>query len=149
MLDQGESLLAPRQFSNKLTHSTISSASTPPSSRSYGEVPYPVSSACPGGFGNTGLLLPTSDSKGASIQMQLDSIFAYLPAILAPLGVSQITDAVFIHLFLTKMTDFGDVNEAYCRHFGKYPPSRSCIAVAFLPNAVRGSNGCYVLTTLL
>lgn len=28
------------------------------------------------------------------------------------------------------MANFSAVNEEYCRYFGRYPPSRSCISVA-------------------
>lgn len=74
----------------------------------------PGGSVCPGGYGNTGLLLPTGDSStgdSATIREQLRSIFSYLPSLLASVGVSKIEDATFIHLYLRHMHDFAAVNE--------------------------------------
>lgn len=36
-------------------------------------------------------------------------------------------------IFLTSMSDFGDVNEVYAKHFGDHKPARACVAVKELP----------------
>ncbi|CAM9826741.1 unnamed protein product [Chrysoparadoxa australica] len=37
-------------------------------------------------------------------------------------------DVCFVHLYLADMGDFAEVNAAYCKWFGEYPPSRACVA---------------------
>lgn len=40
-------------------------------------------------------------------------------------------------IFLTDMSDFGQVNEVYASFFPGTPPARSCIAVAALPKGAK------------
>ena len=87
----------------------------------------PGCSTCPGGYGNTGLLYPTTET--GDVKQQLHSIFAYLlPLLQSYAGVNELADVCFAHLYLSDMALFAAANDAYCTYFGKYPPSRSCVA---------------------
>lgn len=44
------------------------------------------------------------------------------------------SDVVFVHLYLSDMTQFQAINNIYCKSFGLNPPSRACVEVAQLPH---------------
>jgi 2-iminobutanoate/2-iminopropanoate deaminase len=48
-------------------------------------------------------------------------------------GGASLEDAVRIGIYVTNMTTFPEVNEAYGTFFGEGPPARSTIGVASLP----------------
>lgn len=55
-------------------------------------------------------------------------------AIVCTAGGAQLADAVRIGVYVTDMTTFGEVNEAYAGFFsGGDPPARTTIGVASLP----------------
>jgi 2-iminobutanoate/2-iminopropanoate deaminase len=55
-----------------------------------------------------------------------------LKAVCAAAG-AELTDAVRLGIYVTDMTTFPEVNEAYGSYFGEGPPARSTIAVVALP----------------
>lgn len=57
-------------------------------------------------------------------------------AILEEAGTSM-ANVLKTTVFLTDMSDFAAVNEAYAAYFPENPPARSCIAVAALPKGAR------------
>jgi 2-iminobutanoate/2-iminopropanoate deaminase len=54
-------------------------------------------------------------------------------AIVAAAAGAQLTDAVRMGIYVTDISTFKDVNEAYAAYFGSEPPARSTIGVAALP----------------
>ena len=55
-----------------------------------------------------------------------------LGAVCAAAG-AELTDAVRLGIYVTDMSSFPEVNEAYGSFFGEGPPARSTIGVAALP----------------
>lgn len=55
-----------------------------------------------------------------------------LAAVCAAAG-AQLSDAVRLTVYLTDMTSFGEVNEAYAEFFEADPPARVTVGVAALP----------------
>ena len=53
--------------------------------------------------------------------------------IVATAGGASLADAVRLGVYVTDMTTFPEVNEAYAAFFGEDPPARSTIGVAALP----------------
>jgi 2-iminobutanoate/2-iminopropanoate deaminase len=53
--------------------------------------------------------------------------------IVATAGGASLADAVRLGVYVTDMTTFSEVNEAYAAFFGEGPPARSTIGVAALP----------------
>ena len=53
--------------------------------------------------------------------------------IVAAAAGAQLTDAVRMGIYVTDISTFKDVNEAYATYFGDDPPARSTIGVAALP----------------
>jgi 2-iminobutanoate/2-iminopropanoate deaminase len=54
-------------------------------------------------------------------------------AIVAAAAGAQLSDAVRVGIYVTDMSTFKDVNEAYGTYFTSDPPARSTIGVAALP----------------
>jgi 2-iminobutanoate/2-iminopropanoate deaminase len=54
-------------------------------------------------------------------------------AIVATAAGAQLTDAVRVGIYVTDISTFKDVNEAYATYFVNDPPARSTIGVAALP----------------
>jgi diphthine-ammonia ligase len=89
------------------------------------------------GFGQTSLVCPvvtTVDGEDGTtsaeqVQGQLRNIFERLRAALEDAGVS-LQDTVFVHLYIRSSAIFKAVNDEYCKWFGHYPPSRSCVCVS-------------------
>lgn len=79
----------------------------------------------------TGLLLPMlgdSASTPHSPAQQLQGLLQRLSLALAQ-GGYDVKDAVFVHLYVSEMTDFEGINVEYGEWFGNNPPARSCIQV--------------------
>src|SRR5687768_10097059 len=53
--------------------------------------------------------------------------------IVAAAAGAQLTDAVRMGIYVTDISTFKDVNEAYATYFGDDPPAHSTIGVAALP----------------
>jgi 2-iminobutanoate/2-iminopropanoate deaminase len=66
------------------------------------------------------------------VQAQARQAVANIEALLASEGAS-LTDVVKTTVFLTHISDFSLVNEAYAESFGDHRPARSAIAVSALP----------------
>lgn len=88
------------------------------------------------GYGQTALMLPLSSHSLSSlssfeerVQSQLRELMQRLQAGLHTLDVS-IADVVFVHLYIASNEVFKAVNDEYCKWFGHYPPSRSCVCVS-------------------
>ena len=54
-------------------------------------------------------------------------------AVVAAAAGAQLADAVRCGIYVTDISTFKDVNEAYATYFGDEPPARSTIGVAALP----------------
>jgi 2-iminobutanoate/2-iminopropanoate deaminase len=54
-------------------------------------------------------------------------------AIVAQAAGAQLTDAVRVGIYVTDVSTFKDVNEAYATYFSSDPPARTTIGVAALP----------------
>jgi 2-iminobutanoate/2-iminopropanoate deaminase len=65
---------------------------------------------------------------GAQTRRCLDNL-----AIVAAAAGASLDDAVRCGIYVTDMTTFKQVNEAYAGYFGDAPPARSTIGVASLP----------------
>jgi 2-iminobutanoate/2-iminopropanoate deaminase len=65
---------------------------------------------------------------GAQTKRCLDNL-----AIVAAAAGASLADAVRCGIYVTDMSTFGAVNEAYGSYFGEAPPARSTIGVASLP----------------
>jgi 2-iminobutanoate/2-iminopropanoate deaminase len=58
-------------------------------------------------------------------------------SIVAAAAGASLKDAVRMGIFVTDMSTFAEVNEAYGAFFGEGPPARSTVAVASLPLGAR------------
>lgn len=73
---------------------------------------------------------------GMVCKSQLNEIFRKLLCLMNSVG-GALCDICYVHLYVSDMTLFGDINEEYTQWFGSSPPSRSCVMVndlfLFLP----------------
>jgi 2-iminobutanoate/2-iminopropanoate deaminase len=74
----------------------------------------------------------TGKLVGGSIGDQTRRCLQNLSAVCAAAG-AELTDAVRLGIYVTDMSSFPEVNEAYGSFFGEGPPARSTIGVAALP----------------
>jgi 2-iminobutanoate/2-iminopropanoate deaminase len=74
----------------------------------------------------------TNEMVTGSITESTVQCMKNIKAILNAAGASLL-DIVRTTIYLTKIEDFGDVNEAYSRFFDLNPPARTTIGVAALP----------------
>ena len=58
-------------------------------------------------------------------------------AVVAAAAGASLKDAVRMGIYVTDMSSFGEVNEAYATFFGDGPPARSTVGVAALPLGAR------------
>ncbi|MEN3282752.1 MAG: 2-iminobutanoate/2-iminopropanoate deaminase [Solirubrobacteraceae bacterium] len=58
-------------------------------------------------------------------------------SVVAAAAGASLDDAVRMGIFVTDMSSFGEVNEAYATFFGDGPPARSTVGVAALPLGAR------------
>jgi 2-iminobutanoate/2-iminopropanoate deaminase len=72
---------------------------------------------------------------GGDISAQTDQVMRNLAAVLEAAGGSLST-VVKTTVFLSDMGLFGEMNQAYERHFGGHRPARATVAVAGLPKGV-------------
>lgn len=68
------------------------------------------------------------DTAAAQCEQVMSNIKNLLEA--AGLGMHRVARTT---IFLASMSDFGDVNEVYAKHFGDHKPARACVAVKELP----------------
>jgi diphthine-ammonia ligase len=97
------------------------------------------------GLGCTGIIMPQSAgalawgddgaqgalSKEAIIEKQVESLMLQLSQVLHTCD-GVLADVCFMHLYVSDISNFGAVNSAYSKYFGRNPPSRSCIAVSVM-----------------
>lgn len=80
--------------------------------------------------------LPLDPSSGELVKLDIDGqarrCLENLQAVCAAAG-GQLADAVRCTVYLTDMSDFARVNEAYAEFFGDEPPARVAVAAAGLP----------------
>jgi len=70
---------------------------------------------------------PAETDPSAAVTRALASLLGALAGLERPLSWS---DVVFVRLWVADMSDFSRINEAYCRAFGRHPPSRACVQAA-------------------
>src|SRR5918994_3895371 len=78
----------------------------------------------------------TRELVGGSIGDQTRRCLDNLAVVAAAAG-AQLTDAVRMGIYVTDISTFKDVNEAYGAYFASDPPARSTIGVASLPLGAR------------
>jgi enamine deaminase RidA (YjgF/YER057c/UK114 family) len=84
------------------------------------------------GLGCSHLLMPDAAVIVATedcIEKQVENLMVQLSEILERYG-GVLADVCFVHLYVSDMSNFGSVNSAYSKYFGRNPPSRSCISVS-------------------
>ena len=74
----------------------------------------------------------TNNPVEGDITIQANRIFDNLEAILAGAGCS-LKDVVKVTVYMTDLTDFPKMNEAYAKRFGDSKPARTTIQAAKLP----------------
>ena len=63
-----------------------------------------------------------------TVQEEVQTVFRQLQKQLDAHG-STLADVCFVNLYLRDMSTFALVNGAYCKYFGRNPPSRACVEV--------------------
>jgi 2-iminobutanoate/2-iminopropanoate deaminase len=74
----------------------------------------------------------TGELVDSDIAQQADQILRNIAATLAAIG-KDLDDVIRVGVYLTDMSQFGAMNEAYRRHFAEPYPARTAIGVAALP----------------
>jgi 2-iminobutanoate/2-iminopropanoate deaminase len=77
-------------------------------------------------------LQPDHTTLAGSITEQTERVFANLGAILEAAG-SSLERLVKTTVYLTRLDNFGAMNEVYARHVGDTPPARATIECGALP----------------
>ena len=74
----------------------------------------------------------TMEMVGEMAAAQCEQVMRNIKNLLeaAGLGMDRVARTT---IFLASMSDFGDVNEVYAKHFGDHKPARACVAVKELP----------------
>lgn len=78
----------------------------------------------------------TGQMSAIDVVGQTKQVMANLRAILAAEGLT-LADVVKTTIYLTDLSDFVRVNEAYGEYFGSVPPARATVQVAALPKGAR------------
>jgi len=74
----------------------------------------------------------TGELVDGDIAQQADQILRNIAATLAAIG-KDLDDVIRVGVYLTDMSQFGAMNEAYGRHFAEPYPARTAKGVAALP----------------
>ena len=74
----------------------------------------------------------TGELVDGDVAQQADQILRNIAATLAAIG-KDLDDVIRVGVYLTDMSQFGAMNEAYRRHFAEPYPARTAIGVAALP----------------
>jgi len=70
------------------------------------------------------------------ISKQIEQVLKNLDAVLGEAGVGR-DNVVKVTIFMTDLSQFATVNEAYGAYFGDHRPARSTVQVAALPRDVQ------------
>lgn len=82
--------------------------------------------------GQTPIDPETGQLREGDVGAQTNQCFDNLFAVLADGGLDS-DDVVKVNVYLTDMSDFAAMNEAYSTRFSQPPPARTTVAVAGLP----------------
>ena len=74
----------------------------------------------------------TGELIDGDVGQQADQVVRNIAATLAAIG-KDLDDVIRVGVYLTDMSQFGAMNEAYRRHFAEPYPARTAIGVAALP----------------
>lgn len=74
----------------------------------------------------------TGELIDGDVAQQADQVVRNIAATLAAIG-KDLDDVIRVGVYLTDMSQFGAMNEAYRRHFTAPYPARTAIGVAALP----------------
>ncbi len=85
--------------------------------------------------GQVPIIAETGEVFTGDIQKQTEIVMQNVAAVLENAGL-KFDNVVKTMIFLTDMSDFGQVNEIYGKYFPENPPARSCVAVKELPKGV-------------
>ncbi len=77
----------------------------------------------------------TGELIDGGIDEQTDRVMVNLAAVLGEAGVT-LNHVVKTTVYLADMGTFGEMNEAYARHFGDHRPARATVEVGALPKNV-------------
>ncbi|HZR41274.1 MAG TPA: RidA family protein [Ktedonobacteraceae bacterium] len=88
----------------------------------------------------------TGELVGEDVQAQTHRVLQNLEAVLNSAGTS-LKHAVKTTVFLTRMSDFQEMNAVYASYFTESPPARSTVAVAELPRKALVEIECIALVT--
>jgi len=78
----------------------------------------------------------TGELVRGTVQEEVERVLDNLQAVLEAAGCG-LDRVVKTTVYLTDLTDFGAMNEAYARRFGEHRPARSTVQVAALPRGAR------------
>ena len=109
---------------------TVNADSGPPSAGPYSHAV--ISNGLVFLSGQTPVDPDTNELVGGSVGDQTRRCLDNLAIVAAAAG-AQLTDAVRVGIYVTDISTFKDVNEAYATYFVNDPPARSTIGVAALP----------------
>ncbi len=85
--------------------------------------------------------IPLDPSSGelklfdGNVAEQTKLVMSNLEAVLKAEGLT-FDSVIKTTIFLSDMSNFGNVNEVYASYFGEYKPARACVAVKTLPKNV-------------
>jgi 2-iminobutanoate/2-iminopropanoate deaminase len=74
----------------------------------------------------------TGELIDGDVAQQADQVLRNITATLAAIG-KNLDDVIRVGVYLTDMSQFGAMNQAYRRHFTEPCPARTAIGVAALP----------------
>ncbi|RQH02015.1 Rid family detoxifying hydrolase [Natrarchaeobius oligotrophus] len=79
----------------------------------------------------------TGGPVDGDIQAQTDRVLENVAAVVEEAGGDGLADVVKVTVYLTDLSDYERVNEAYGANFADEPPARVCVEVSRLPEDVR------------
>lgn len=81
-------------------------------------------------------IIPATGEFPEGITAQTEQVIANIKALLASEGLT-LANVVKASVFMADLTEFGQMNEVYSKHFTTEPPARSTFQVARLPRDAR------------
>ena len=79
----------------------------------------------------------TGEAVTGDIEAQTEQVLENIAAVVSEAGGDGLADVVKVTVYLTDLTDYERVNEAYGAMVGDEPPARVCVEVSRLPEDVR------------
>ncbi|MBS1272324.1 MAG: 2-iminobutanoate/2-iminopropanoate deaminase [Candidatus Marinimicrobia bacterium] len=86
--------------------------------------------------GQIGLNPKTGEMVTSGFKAEVKQIFHNLQAVLAGGGLT-LDDVVKFNVYMTELSQFGEVNEVFAEYFPSQPPARSAVQVSALPKGAK------------